>query len=271
MDKYLKYFLSVLLVIVLLPACDKAMQLKENYDESSLLAKRKYYYQGAVYRQENSDNLIALKPEKAEYYQGKSMAHTKIGDYHIAFPLMEKAYELNAKESGYYYGWLLLYYYRDYDRAIQKLIEYDNFTPNQGDFAWGEHVNYLKGLCYKQMGEYDKAITEFNTVIELEGEHVDVYAFVYRGVCKIKQKRFEEALLDIDRAIQNYPQNSMAYFYKGLVLEKMEQRDKALLAYEESLSLLTKGYLFRNPYHESFDGISIEMIEDQIKNLKEST
>lgn len=245
-------------------SCNKAKEMKAQIDENLLLMQRKSYYQGSRYRQENSDQLIALNPNNAEYYQGKSMAHTKIGDYHIAFPLLEKAYELDKKEVGYYYGWLLLYYYRDYERAILRLNEYDDLTPNQPDFCWGEHINFLKGLCYKQMGQYDMAIEEFNRLIEYEGEHVDVYAYVYLGICHIKLNNISEAIKNFDLAIEEYPQCAMAYFYKGVAYQQIKFPKLYKEAFFQAKSLLEQGYFQEEAYYEMFDAISLEMVNDYL-------
>jgi len=266
MEKWLKYSLSGLIILfVTITSCNKVDEKPNQPDESEQLSlKRERYYQGSVYSQINYDALITIEPNNAGIYQGKSIPHTKIGDYHIAFPLLEKAYELDPKETGYYYGWLLLYYYRDYERAIKKLNEFDDFTPNQPDFAWGEHVNYLKGLCYKQMGQFDKAIDEFDKVIELEGDYVDVYAFVYRGICKMMLGFNKGAVVDFEKAIANYPNNSMAYFYLGMVHERSGTQILSKKAYQNALRLLKKGFLNRDPYYEVFDAVSIEMVEDYL-------
>lgn len=265
MVNWLKYSLSIVSIVLLVSSCNKAEELKQTYDENLLKLKRKNYYQGSRKRQENSDLLIALNPDNSSYYQGKSMAHTKIGDYHIAFPLLEKAWELDAKETGYYYGWLLLYYYRDYERALEKLETYDNFTPNTPDFCWGEHINYLKGLCHKQMGNYEKAIEEFSNVIAYEAEFVDMYAYVYRGICYQKLAQHDLAIKDFDRAIQEYDKCSMAYFYKGLSYKAIDLPKLYKASIYEAKSLVEKGFYKRHDYHEAFDGISLEMIMDEIE------
>ncbi len=228
----------------------------------SLEMKKARYYQGAKYRQQLFDQLIALDSNNAEYFQGKSMAHTKIGDYHIAFPLMERAYQLNPKEMGYYYGWLLLYYYRDYERALKRLNEYDDFTPNQPDFAWGEHVNYLKGLCHRRIHNHELAIEEFDRVIELEGEHVDVNAYVYRGLSHYSLGELELAEMDFLKAIENYSENCMAYAYLGQNYIALGKKEKAKAAFVKAKELIQKGYLASEAYYEPFDGVSIFMIDD---------
>jgi tetratricopeptide (TPR) repeat protein len=256
-----------LLFTIVLTGCNKAVEIKQKVDENLLLMQRKSYYQGSRLRQENSDKLIALNPDNSEYYKGKSMAHTKIGDYNIAFPLLEKAYQLDPKETGYYYGWLLLYYYRDYERSILRLNEYDDLTPNQPDFCWGEHINFLKGLCYKQMGKYENAVKEFDQLIEYEGEHVDLYGFVYRGISQLRLENYEKAILDFDLAIEQYDKCTMAYFYKGLCYEKLNNHKFAKEQFYTAQTLLEQGYLQQEAYYEFFDAVSLEMVNDRLKQL----
>jgi tetratricopeptide (TPR) repeat protein len=268
MAKSLKYFLSSFLILLFtLFGCNQTIEIKEQVEENLLLMQRKPYYQASKYRQDFTDKLIAINPNNAGHYQGKSMAHTKIGDYNIAFPLLEKAYELDPKETGYYYGWLLLYYYRDYDRSILRLNEYDDLTPNQPDFCWGEHINFLKGLCYKQMGEYEKAIREFDQLVEYEGEYVDLYGYVYRGISYLKLNRNNEAIENFDLAINEYENCTMAYYYKGIALYNNGFNEKAKAAFLKSLILLKQGYVQQEAYYEFFDAVSTEMVEDKLKNF----
>lgn len=81
-------------------------------------------------------------------YHAISVQNTKNGNYDIAINALEKGMDINPRELGGYYGWILLYYYRDYERALKVLNEYDAFTPNFSDAPSGEDIHYLKGLAY---------------------------------------------------------------------------------------------------------------------------
>ena len=77
----------------------------------------------------------------------------------------------------------------------------------------------------------------------------------------------DEAIIDFKKAIESYPQNSMAFFYLGKCYEKNGQKNLAAESYQTALSLLQKGYLHREAYFEVFDAISIEMVEDHLALL----
>lgn len=224
-------------------------------------------FQGSLTHQLKCDTLIALNHNITGALQEKSTPYTKIGDYHIAFPLLEQAAKVDPKDALYYYSWLLLYYYRDYPRAIERLNEYDNFTPNEPDFAWGENVNYLKGIAHKQMEEYNVAIDEFSKAIKDDGTNVELYAFVYRGIAYLKDNNPELAIKDFNKAIKEYDKCSTAYYWKGVALLMKKKRTEALVNFQISLELLKKGYFKSDPYMEIFDVPSEEQVEDKIKEI----
>lgn len=155
-----------------------------------------------------------------------------------------------------------------YERSIKRLNEYDDLTPNQPDFCWGEHINFLKGLCYKQMGDYGNSIKEFNTLIEYEGEYVDVYGYVYRGISYMNLEQYSDAISDFDLAIKQYDKCAMAYFYKGFCYEKLGNLKLAKEQYYTAQTLIEHGYLQVEPYYEMFDEISGEMVADQLDSIQ---
>ena len=165
----------------------------------------------------------------AELYHSVSVQNTKNGNYSIAIDFLEKAMAINPQEVSRYYGWLLLYYYRDYEKALAVLEQNDAYTPNFADAPMGEDVHYLKGLCYMQMHHYQKAIDEFNTYINNlanthEEDFVDVHTFVQKGRCLSQLGKFEEAILAYKKAIHYYENCTEAYYFMGLT--QLEMNDK---------------------------------------------
>ncbi|MEN0003172.1 MAG: tetratricopeptide repeat protein [Bacteroidota bacterium] len=226
-------------------------------------------YQGSRYNQAMYDTLIRIDPFTEKYYRQKSITHTKIGDYHIAFPLLEKSARLDPKESLYYYSWLLIELYRDYPRALDYLEQFDTLTPNQVDYAWGINVHHLRGLCYKQLGQYEKAVETFNQCVASEPYNaVDVYTFVYRGICHYHLQNSQAALADFDEAIRRYSRCSMAYYNKGKTLWELDKNApearKHLLKAKE---LVLNGHKKTDPYIEVFDEVYVEMVEEVLAEM----
>ena len=106
-----------------------------------------------------------LRNFRASEYHLVSIQNTKNGNYNKAIEYLDKASELEPKEVDGYYGWLLLYYYRDYEKALFHLNRYDLFTPNFDDYVGDDNILYAKALCYKELGQYSKAL-ELNIDLE---------------------------------------------------------------------------------------------------------
>lgn len=279
----LKFFhkhLSFLVLLCLL-SCHVSSTKKEidlshlTTEDTELLIERvqgdvnkKMPFQGSLIHQHKCDTLLALKHNVVGALQEKSTPHTKIGDYHIAFSLLEEAAAVNPQDALYYYSWLLLYYFRDYERALDRLSQFDDFTPNETDVAWGENVNYLKGLAYKQLGQYVEAIKEFSKAIADEGDNVDLYAFVYRGISYLHKNEIALAVKDFDKAIQIYDKCTAAYFWKAEAYLKQGSQQEAILLLEKAKQLLEQGYYKSDAYMELFDIPVLAQVEDKLLGLK---
>jgi len=277
-------------IILMLSSCtEKETQpqsIKEEYDIQSFLTKLdsmgyditndtllfQIGRQGNYYGNFDKGNaLIAYAFSKrdsivAHDFQSWSVLNSKNGNYAIAIEKLEKAVEMDFREEADYYGWLLLYYYRDYEKALPILEQYDALTPNFSDAPMGEDIHYLKGLCQMQMNHYENAIAEFDTYINnLAATHgedfVDVYTFVQKGRCLSKLGRHEEAIPSYKKAINYYKNCSEAYYFMGLTQLEMDEKEKACENFNIALDLINKGYKSSDNYVEYFHEIYPQQIE----------
>ena len=265
----MRYFFLLPILTVFLNSCSeqesKAQNIQQEYDIQPFLVEldslgydiendtllfsigRQNNYYG---RDDKGNALIKYALSKrenitAEDYHEWSVQNTKNGNYAIAIDKLEKAMELNPKEVSPYYGWVLLYYYRDYKKALTVLEQCDAFTPNFSDAPMGEDIHYLKGLCYMQMNNYQKANAEFdnyiNNLTSTHGEDfVDVYTFVQKGRCLTELKHFEEAIESYNKAIKHYKNCTEAYYFKGLTQLKNNQKELACKNFNIALDLIQK-------------------------------
>jgi tetratricopeptide (TPR) repeat protein len=202
----------------------------------------------------------------ANDYRHWSVQNTKNGNYSTAIGLLEKSMEMNPEEISRYYGWLLLYYYRDYEKALPILEQYDALTPNFSDAPMGEDIHYLKGLCHMQLGRYQKALDEFDTYINnlarTHGEDfVDVYTFVQKGRCLKVLGRYDEAISSYKKAIKYYGKCPEAYYFMGLTQLDMNDKDSACTNFNIALDLIKKGHKSSDTYVEYFHEIYPKQIE----------
>jgi tetratricopeptide (TPR) repeat protein len=282
MGELLKYFRNGIFIygIIILLGCDNIpLQSRIQYFhtsqeidslESRISAEIFHMYEGSLLRQSKLDTLIAINPEKEEYYRRKSFAHTRIGDYHLAFPLIQKAVQLDPFNALYFAGWQLLYMYRDYDRALDYYTYYDDINPGV-DYIRGENVNFLKGLAYKQKGNYDEAVKEFDLCILHEKEGVSEYVYVYRGIANLKNECLEASLEDFDIALEKFPNCTMAYVYKGEALINLNRLNEAETELLKARKLLSKGVKKNHPYVEVFDEVHLYQVDELLDLVSDFT
>ena len=275
MERLFAYILNMILIFFLsackkneVPAYSNWTNEQKALETKRLENEKRWFSQGTINNQSYWDTLIHINPKEADYYRAKSIPHSKIGDYHIAIPLLEKAMELDPKKTLYYTSWLMTDLYKDYDRALDYLTQFDDYTPNKTDYAWGENVNFLKGEVLQAMDRQDEAIAEFTKAIEEDGDYVDMYAYVYRGISFLSVKKYHEAIADFDKSLELFDKSSMAYYYKGLTLLEMGNKKEAIDQIERAKALVEKGYKKSDPYKEVYNEIYLEQVEDKLEEIR---
>lgn len=276
MGRSLTYLCSICIIILLVIRCERLpLPYRLQYSHTSeelkqledTLSKRVLdYIEGTEIRQAQWDTLIAINPEKEEYYRRKSFAHSRIGDFHIAFPLVEKAIQLDPMNSLYYLSWQMLFLYRDYDKTIEYLNYYNDISEGV-NFVWGENLHYLLGLAYKQKGLYDQAVENFDLCIAHNKKATSEYVYVYRGIAQLRNECLKSALQDFEIAIQKHEKCTMAWTYKGEALVYLEEYEEAYASLLKAKALLQKGIKKRHAYHEVFDEVYISQIEELIDRI----
>jgi tetratricopeptide (TPR) repeat protein len=198
-----------------------------------------------------------------------SVQNTKNGNYNIAIPALEKAYKINPLEVGGYYGWVLLYYYHDYEKALNILNTYDKLTPNFNDWPMGECIHYLKGLALMQLNNYEEAIKEFNiSIADVSIKHgddwVDEAVFINKAKCLSKLNKFEDALVTLKRVISYSNKSTEAYYFMGFSQMKLNKKEEACQNYNKAYELIKDGYKSSDMYVELFHEIYEQEIEQSI-------
>lgn len=226
------------------------------------------YHQGSDFANKKLDTLQMIDPTNEYYFRERSVIHSKQGDYHLAIPLLEQSLKLNPAENLYYYSWLALYHYRDYKKALTLLQTYDDLTPNVRDYAWSMNVNFLKGICHKQMGEYNEAVKEFEKVIQDEADLVDYMVYVYMGITKNAMKDHFGAISSFNTALEIFDESAMAYYYRGIANYELGRRLKARSDVQKSLDLMGRGNKESHNYFEIFDEVHMTMAEDRLNEWR---
>jgi tetratricopeptide (TPR) repeat protein len=213
--------------------------------------------------------LSKIENPRENVYHAISVQNTKNGNYNIAINALEKAYKINPNEVGAYYGWVLLYYYHDYKKALAVLNKYDDLTPNFSDHPMGECIHYLKGLAYKELGDFELALKEFDLSIkyaleELDESWIDVQILLNKGITLFYQNKNEEAIVAFESVLKNYNECSEAFYFKGLALANLNKKGETCNSLTKSLELIKKGYKYSDSYVELFHEIYEQDVHEAI-------
>ncbi len=105
--------------------------------------------------------VIRLNPKFVKAYVDKGMVLHDIGKYSEALAIYEEAIKIEFIDILYYNKALTLETIGENDKALECYNTLINLDPNN------YHAYYKRGLFLKKRGSYDQAIKDFNMVLEL--------------------------------------------------------------------------------------------------------
>lgn len=107
----------------------------------------------------------------------------------------------------------------DYKTAVEKC---DELLLHAGKDAY---VYTNRGYAHMMLGDYEKAIADFNQSISIQPYYDS--AFAHRGYCYIKLKRYENASVDLDTASHLNATNVIAQRNLGIYYMEIGELEKA--------------------------------------------
>lgn len=277
---YLRLFLLVL--SFLMTGCKDSWYARE-YDElerrqiSSQLVHGSYElgYQGSAHSQLLLGESIRLYPENAAAWREKGIPYLKRGipdQFEVNYG---KAVALDPVTWVGWRGYIYLYFYRDYERAILDFNALDTLTPDTDDFPQGQSVDYMRGIAYSNLGQYETAEKYFSRYIDavasVEGEEwTDLNAFLYRGINREKGGDVAGAISDMNRITKYDRNNADAYFHRARMHLLLNHRKEAAKELIKAKAQFEKGFYHQRPYvyvWHQLSAIDIAELETAI-NLK---
>ncbi|PWJ92120.1 tetratricopeptide repeat protein [Oceanotoga teriensis] len=179
-------------------------------------------------------------------------------------------------ELQYLKGIMYMYYYKDYDKALEYLKKSSDKNPKNA------YTYFLMGNIYVQLNDYNKAFLELNKAIKLEPNNdtfIYLYALIYES---IDENHF--AIEYLNKALK-INKNHEYYISRGNNYAHIGEYEKAILDYDEALNILNnminnkgnldkqdlyyrimykKATLFRYMYEEEK---GLVLIDEIIKNI----
>jgi tetratricopeptide (TPR) repeat protein len=223
--------------------------------------------QGSKESQLKFDSAIKLCSDFAYAYREKSVPYLKRGDFITWKKLIDKAVEINPMENLGYRGWCRFQFVRDYQGAIADLEKLDAMT----DFEIGYSVNgdyqlnIAKALCYKAIGQKEKAIEIIEKQLSEKNYSTGLYDYFHLGVLKMETGETEKAISILKKSISTNDYFAEPYYYLALIYKKQKLVKEFKENMEKAKTYYLKGYKRFDPYTQPMDKIYLADIERELK------
>jgi len=261
MERLPKLFLSLLFILGLLSCNSKREQAEEVYKRAI------HYPQGSMMSINGIKRATEIDPTYQQAVYELSVAYLKRGLPHLWKPQYDKAVQLDSVQRIPWRGYLYLWFYRDYKKAIADFDASDTLTPKFIDAPQGHSVDYWRGICYLGLKDYENSIAYFDKYIHTETEEsgedwVELTAFLYRGIAYFETEHYKEALINFEKQLE-YSRNlsADAKYYKARILKIQNKTEEAKAAINEAIDDYNVGYYNHRPYVETLRQIYPEDLE----------
>ncbi len=225
----------------------------------------RYYYQGTVAEQFHIKEAVKLDSSNGDYWREFGTSRVKRGLAAEMQYYYGKAARLKPEPWAGFRGYLYLYFYRDYPRAIADFNLTDSVVGTVG-YSQGQSHDYMSGIAYYGLKDYSQALKSLSLYIDgisaNKGEEwVDAFAVLYRALSLEKLGDISQAKIDLDRALRIYPSLADAYFHKARFATYEGEYSMAQQFIKLAASYFKDGYFHNRPYVEVLEQIYWEDIE----------
>jgi len=148
--------------------------------------------------------------------------------------LMAKISDMVVNDKDNDLKWLniRIFLYEKHDMWLEAINDYNTFEEL---LSYSHNSIYLgRGICYTELGQYDKAIAEFDKGIDLLE---NVWLYLYRARAYRLKGDYKLAIADFNKVIELDPMNSYAYYMRGWTKEFDKDFQGALKDFTAAIEL----------------------------------
>ena len=225
-------------------------------------------YSGNELFQRHLLKAIELCPEFHYAYFELSVNYAKRGLMHQWIKLIDKAVEISPRDHLGWRGWYHWFFMNNYEKAIadidtlDALINFDLGTTGDGLY----HLNILKGLCYKGLGNFKKALRIIETCMNEEEYYQGSYDYLHLGVLYLDNNKPVKALSAFEKQ-NSYNEVSEGYFYSAKANLQLGNTQQAIDFLNLALKTYDKGLAMHDPYRQLVDEIYRVDIVSEMESL----
>ncbi len=204
----------------------------QNIEIHSLLASvysRQRNYEAAVL---SYKKVIELNDNKDEAHLGLGIVYLSMRRYKEAIPSLEKAIQLNSDYAEKYYQ--IGNAYEELKEYTKACDAYERFLDSKPEKSW--EANYRLGLCRRELGDYENAITAFQGALKGNPQDVKINQDLAQSFLKTAQ--YEKAEEIYKFLAQLTPEDATLYYRTILSMyNEAKMHDKAIEAAKKIIEL----------------------------------
>ncbi|MDM8548715.1 tetratricopeptide repeat protein [Desulfobacterales bacterium HSG2] len=237
---------------------NKAVEMNPDNEHVYLNRGLIYYADMKNYEEAINDfsKSIELNPKSLKAYLLRARCYLEMEEYNGAIDDLTKSIEFNPENTQLYLdrgkSYLHIHNYNrwlyDYNNAFKLDPEYvkefckpllpshDIDYLNEDSSGYERPDAYSKrALSHLFMKNPEEAINNINKAIEADPERPEFYLFI--GVCYLQSQRYDEAINYINSFVNFAPQNAVGYFSQGYCYSQMQEYDRAIIALNKLIEL----------------------------------
>jgi tetratricopeptide (TPR) repeat protein len=175
---------------------------------------------------------VELMPQNAVPFNGRGRAHLEFKRYHAAVRDLTRAISLDPRYTVAYRNRAAA------DLAIDRFADAAADATQALDLAPANpspELLLLRARAYAGDRKFNQAIDDLDRTIELKPDSADAY--IERGMIYTQLRRFEDAIADLTAALDLEPRNVKAYVARASARLAAEEIDAALIDVNQALEI----------------------------------
>ncbi|MGB5782984.1 MAG: hypothetical protein WBM42_13995 [Eudoraea sp.] len=228
----------------------------------------KGHYQFSKEYQEILDEALEIDSTYAYAYQAKGYAYLKSGDFVNWEKLMAKAVKFEPEQHLGYRGWCRYQFFRDYEGAIADIERLEQLI--KGDIGFGQngdyHLKIAKALCYKGIGDRNKAIEIIENELSSKDHFLGLYDYLHLGVLYLESQNYDKAIQAFKAQEQEYTLADNE-FYMAMAYKGKQNNVKYQEHLKKSYALYKKNRHLFDPYTHQMDRVFLNDIELELREV----
>lgn len=179
------------------------------YKEGSDLLKKEQYAEAKV----KFNQALAINRQNPEYHYARGLAHYHLGKNFSAINDLQRAINLDANQSNYYYYLGVIHHeLEEYKQSNEYLTVALEKNPDSYLKVSDANVRFHIGVNFIEMEDYESAHDIFGNILQENPQNVS--ALINRGIAAGFLERYDEACSDFTQASELGNSNAAGYMKK---------------------------------------------------------